>query len=261
MANRRRKTRSLLAAHTAVADEPPSGFLIPVRWINNVIGAFLLPVAVIFTQTFFQAFSRETVQHAFWRTEEFWFFASGALCWTVLFFISPRPIRIYVFGHELTHAVWVWLMGGRVSEFEVQPEGGYIITDKSNFWIALAPYFYPIYSMMLLILYAVAGMFMDVSAYHRLFFALLGLTWAFHLSFTLWMIPKGQSDLSCHGTFFSLVLIYIMNLTVLSIMLIVGSQHVTWLAFGSEFFDNTVNFSAWVYELAAKWIAGLGPAT
>ena len=54
---------------------------------------------------------------------------------------------VYVFGHELTHALWVWLMGGRVSRFRVGRDGGHIVTDRNNFWIALAPYFFPLYSI------------------------------------------------------------------------------------------------------------------
>ena len=170
------------------------------------------------------------------------------MLWTIAFFGLPRPVLIYVFGHELTHAVWVWLMGGRVSDFSVGRDGGHIVTDRHNFWIALAPYFYPIYSILLVILYGFASMFWDLSPYHRVFFALLGITWTFHISFTLWMIPKGQSDLSYHGTFFSLVVIYSVNLIVLTVLLIVASPHVTCLGFARELFQNSIDFSAWVYS-------------
>ena len=47
--------------------------------------------------------------------EEFWFFSLGAVLWLIAFFGLSRPVLIYVFGHELTHALWVWFMGGRVS--------------------------------------------------------------------------------------------------------------------------------------------------
>lgn len=250
MANKRRKTRSRLSAQAVPLRNLQSAVCIPIWWVNTVIGIFLLPIAGILTQTFFASLSRETIHHGFWATEEFWFFALGALLWIIAFFGLPRPILIYVFGHELTHAVWVWLMGGRVSQFKVGSDGGHIITDKHNVWIALAPYFYPIYSMALLVVYAVVSLFIDMSLYHRAFFGLLGSTWAFHITFTLWMIPKGQSDLSYHGTFYSLVLIYCMNLVVLGIMLIVASPHVTWIGFGRELLDNTENFASWIWSLA-----------
>lgn len=221
---------------------------VPTRWINTLIGIFLVPIACLLTQTFFTSLSRETISNAFWASEEFWFFGLGSILWLIVFFGLPRPVVVYVFGHELTHAIWVWLMGGSVTDFKVGRDGGHIVTDKNNVLIALAPYFYPIYSMILLVIYGVASLFTDMTPFHRIFLVLLGATWAFHVSFTLWMIPKGQSDLTYHGTFYSLVIIYIMNLLILSVMLIIASPHVSFLAFGRELLANTENFSAWAWE-------------
>jgi len=260
MANQRKKRSSRLdvsASHEIpdIEELPERSFFslpdfqIPIWWINTLIGIFLLPVAGIWTQTFFTGLTRETMANGFWASEEFWFFGLGVVLWVIAFFGLPRPVLIYVFGHELTHAIWVWLMGGRVSTFKFGSDGGHIITDKHNFWIALAPYFYPIYSILLVIVYGFASMVWDLSPYHRLFFALLGVTWAFHISFTLWMIPKGQSDLSYHGTFFSLVVIYLFNLILLTLLLILASPHVTCLGFGRELLANTIRFSSWTWAL------------
>lgn len=230
---------------------------IPSRWVKMIIGIFLLPPAGILTQTFFTCLSRETIHHAFWATGEFWFFALGCVLWTITFFGLPRPLWIYVFGHELTHAIWVIVMGGRVSKFKVSSDGGHIMTDTHNFWIALAPYFFPIYSVFVIALYGVAGCFWDIfhDPYaHQVLYTLLGMTWAFHVSFTLWIIPKGQSDLTYHGTFFSLVVIFIMNIAVLSVLLILSSPHVTWRLFGRELFENTLTFSAWVHDWVQAWL-------
>ncbi len=234
------------------------GHRVPTWWINSVIGLFLVPLAGILTQTFFSCFSRLATHHQFWATEEFWFFSLGAILWTIAFFGLPRPLLIYVFGHELTHALWVWAMGGSVSAFKVHRDGGHIITDKHNFWIALAPYFFPLYSIFVIAIYGGVGLFYEVFPYRQLLFALIGVTWGFHVSFTLWMIPKGQSDLTYHGTFFSLVIIYMMNLVVLAILLIVAAPQVTWLSFADEFLDNTMNFSAWV---ASLWNGGAQAAS
>ncbi len=231
-------------------------------WRNTTAGLVLHAVAWDFTQAFFGAFSRATVEHAFWASDEFWFFALGAALWTLWFFGSiwsmgrPRPLRAYVFGHELTHAIWVWACFGRVSQFEVRRDGGHILTDTHNFWIALAPYFYPLYSLAVIILYGAASLFYNVAATTGTFmmltplqwlFLLLGATWAFHLSFTLWMIPKGQSDLTYHGTFFSLVVIYLMNVIILAVGLIVMAPEITFASFGRELLGNAGDF----YEAAA----------
>ena len=251
----KRKPRS---SRFDVSGTPPAArcsafdFPIPVRWVNTLIGIFLLPVAFIWTQTFFTVFSHLPMRlgHGpFWLTDEFWFFSMGVVMWVIVFFGASRPLLIYVFGHELTHALWVWLMGGRVSEFSVSRDGGHIVTNKHNVWIALAPYFFPLYSMLVIVIYGIAGMFWDLTpdVYHRLLYALIGATWAFHTTFTLWMIPKGQTDLTYHGTFFSLTVIYLMNLLVLTIFLMVAlPTHVKPLTFARAFRHNTVEFSAWV---------------
>ena len=252
--NQRTPRRLLLRAGSASARP----WTVPTWWVNTVIAIFLLPVAGLLTQTLFTSFHRAAAQHAFWATEEFWFFSLGAIVWVLAFLGSiwvsgePRPVRVYVFGHELTHAIWVWAMGGRVSQFKVRREGGYIVTNKHNFWIALAPYFYPVYSILVIFLYGVASLFYNLAPYTSVLFGLLGLTWAFHLSFTLWMIPKGQSDLSYHGTIFSLVVIYLMNVLVLSALLIVAAPEVTVSVFGHDLLGNAEDLSAWLWDLLRK---------
>jgi hypothetical protein len=229
---------------------PSSGaWMIPTRWLKFVVAIFLLPVCAIFTQTFFTVFARATVTHRLWAGAEFWFFSLGAILWLIAFFGLPRPMVVYVFGHELTHALWVLLMGGRVSRFRVGREGGHIVTDRNNFWIALAPYFFPLYSLMVIAAYGILGLFVNVQPYGRLLYALIGVTWAFHFTFTCWMIPKKQTDLTDHGTFFSLVVIYLMNLALLSAMLVLASAQITFADFGRELGTNLEKFAHWITSL------------
>ena len=207
-----------------------------------IFAIFLLPICGVLTQTFFTAFARATVTQRLWTGEEFWFFSLGAVLWLIAFFGLPRPILIYVFGHELTHALWVWLMGGRVSQFRVGPDGGHVVTTKANFWIALAPYFFPIYSILTIAIYGGLSLFLNMQPYGRLLYAVIGATWAFHFTFTCWMIPKNQTDLTDQGTFFSLVVIYLMNLLLLSVMLILASRQITFESFGADLLTNLGNF-------------------
>ena len=220
--------------------------MIPTRWVKFVVALFLLPICAILTQTFFTVFARATVTHRLWAGQEFWFFSLGAILWLIAFFGLPRPMLIYVFGHELTHAVWVLLMGGRVSRFRAGREGGHIVTDRNNFWIALAPYFFPLYSLIVIAGYGILGLFFNVQTYGRLLYALIGVTWAFHFTFTCWMIPKKQTDLTDHGTFFSLVVIYLMNLLLLSVMLVLASSQISFANLGHDFVVNTEKFAHWI---------------
>ena len=233
--------------------------MVPTRWVKFVIALFLLPICGILSLTFFSVFTRATVTHGFWAAEEFWFFSLGCVLWLIAFFGLPRPLVVYVFGHELTHAVWVWLMGGRVSQFRVSRDGGHIITDRNNFWIALAPYFYPLYSIIALAIYGLCSLVMDVQPFGRLLYGVIGVTWAFHFTFTCWMIPKSQTDLTDHGTLFSLVVIYLMNLLLLSVMLVIASGEISFVDFGREIGANVSWVADWVATLADRFSRGAHP--
>ena len=75
-----------------------------------------------------------------------WESLSGAACWVVIYSLLPKPMWVYVFGHELTHALWTWLFGGKVKKFKASAKGGHVIVTKNNFLISLAPYFFPVYA-------------------------------------------------------------------------------------------------------------------
>jgi hypothetical protein len=97
--------------------------------------------------------------------------------------------------------------------------------------------------------YGALGLFFNVQPYGRLLYALIGVTWAFHLTFTCWMIPKKQTDLTDQGTFFSLVVIYLMNLLLLSIMLVLASSQITFADLGRDFIANADKFGRWISSL------------
>ena len=46
--------------------------------------------------------------------------AAFALCWMAL----SHPVRAYVLGHELTHALWGLLFGAKPSKLKVTETGG-----------------------------------------------------------------------------------------------------------------------------------------
>ena len=229
---------------------------VPTRWVKSVFAVFLPPVCAILSQTFFTVFARATVTQQLWAGEEFWFFSLGAVLWLIAFFGLPRPIVVYVFGHELTHALWVLLMGGRISRFRVGRDGGHVVTNRTNFWIALAPYFFPLYSILAIGVYGLLSLFYNVQPYGPLLYAIVGATWAFHFTFTCWMIGKNQTDLTDHGTFFSLVLIYLLNLLLLSVMLVLASKQITFASFGSDFIANVGSFSHWIVDLFDRFSQG-----
>lgn len=253
---KRRVTVAPYVIPTRRGKPQPVPMTVPTKWVKFVFALFLLPLCAVLSQTFFTSFARATVADRLWAGEEFWFFSLGAILWLIGFFGLPRPLLVYVFGHELTHALWVWMMGGRVSRFKVGREGGHIVTDKNNFLIALAPYFFPLYSILVLGLYGLLSLFFNLQPYGRWLYALIGITWAFHLTFTCWMIPKNQTDLSENGTFFSLVVIYLINLLLLCVMLVVASPRITFVSFSTDLMHNVESFSTAVVGLSQRLSRG-----
>lgn len=126
--------------------------------------------------------------------------------------IVGSPSRVYVFGHELTHAVAAWISGGQVKSFKVGKNSGAVITDKINAVVALAPYMIPAYTILWTFAYGIAGFFWDVKKWIYTFFFGLGATLAFHWVFTIDALKQKQSDLDLLGPILSLVLIYWFNI-------------------------------------------------
>lgn len=86
---------------------------------------------------------------------------------------------------------------------------------KSNFLIALAPYFFPIYAIAIMVVFALGNMFWEWSRYLVYFHLLIGLAYAFHVTLTWHVLKTPQSDFAQHGYLFSLVLIWLANVGVL----------------------------------------------
>ncbi len=225
----RREMRSVQAAIAATAGHEDDG---SVEWTRRMtrwlVGLVLLPLCWVTTWTFLSRFSHAAVEQGFWHTAEFWYFALGALSmigWFWSGLLQSFFLYLYVFGHELTHAAFVVMFRGKVTNIHVSTEGGYITTNKTNLVIALSPYFVPFWSVVSALLYAVLRLTVDLKpGWDLVFYAMMGMTWTFHMVWTLWMIPRDQPDLKENGTFLSLVVIYLANLLVLVALLCVAAE-------------------------------------
>jgi len=185
--------------------------------IKFVIGLALLPFAYAISVSFFQQLNA----HQDWSNLDLttYWFAGGFVIWLLLFFMLPRPVLSYVLAHELTHALWGLLMGARVSRLRVSSKGGSVTLTKTNFLITLAPYFFPFYSILALIVYLLVNLKWDMSLYRPFWYAVFGLTWCFHLTFTVNMIGNHQPDIQEHGRIFSYIFIYCINLLTATILI------------------------------------------
>lgn len=182
------------------------------KWLKFILGVLLLPVCFGAASALSRVIGAAGNAHTFWVA-----FIGGAACWLTVFLLLPKPMLIYVFGHELTHAVWTWIFGGRVKKFKVGSKGGHVIITKSNFLIALAPYFFPLYAALVILVYVLGHILWDWHHYVVWFHFLLGAAYAFHLTLTWYILQTRQSDITEQGYLFSATVIWIGNVLVLLI--------------------------------------------
>jgi len=151
-----------------------------------------------------------------WPWQELLLLAIGSLIATVAFGLLPRPMWLYVFGHEATHALAVWISGGKVSKFQVSSDGGHIISDRMSAWIALSPYIIPFYPLVIgLAWVGAATIWGTLREWQNLFWIVWGCSWGFHFAFTFSVLRTEQPDFSSQGYIFSFVTIALGNLWLL----------------------------------------------
>jgi hypothetical protein len=217
---------------------------VPKRWVKFPTGVLLLLPCFVLTLTFYGAFLKSAAQGWFFGSAEVQGFALGGLL-GLLWFFAFKPLRLlYVMGHELTHALWVWFHGGRVHDFHVRENGGHVVTDRTNTLIILAPYFFPFYTLVWVVAYGVSVFGLGLDAFPSLLYFGIGFTWFLHLAYTLWMIQKGQPDIEYGGGFFSLTVIYLANLSFISVLLVMASPSVTGSMFAGDLLHNATEVSA-----------------
>jgi hypothetical protein len=180
------------------------------KLLKMVIGVLLLPLCVGSAWTLWRMLPVFGSAHAIWLP-----LAAGAAAWMLVYTLFPRPMWLYVAGHELTHAASTWLFGGRVRKIRVTAEGGHVVMSKTNFVIALAPYFFPFYVAVVLLMFMVAHLVWPWSRLEVWFLASLGAAYAFHVTLTGHILKTRQSDITEHGYLFSASIIFLGNTLVL----------------------------------------------
>ena len=183
------------------------------HFLYGLLGLFLLPAAMGLGQTFYQLLVEAQTDPVAGATLAR--FLIGVAVWLVLFFVLPRPVRGYVLAHEFSHALAAWISGEKVSRLRVGKHGGSVLVSNPTLFIALAPYMLPFYSLLLLLGTAIAGLWLDLSAWIPWMPFLLGLTWSFHLSFTILSLALGQSDIHPFGPVCAYPVIFTGNLLIL----------------------------------------------
>ena len=180
--------------------------------------------------------------------------ASGAGCWVVVYLFIPRQTWLYVVGHELTHVVWSWAFGGRLKEFKVSARGGHVVITKSNFLVALAPYFFPLYAMLVGLIFGAVHWFWPEPKAIPVFHVLLGAAYAFHVTWTLEILRTRQSDIENQGYLFSAVVVALGNLLVMIFGIALLSGQPAAMDVLKDLLGHSVRAYQWIWGQGGYWL-------
>jgi hypothetical protein len=185
-------------------------------------------------------------------TAQEWALPIGFTLWFIIYMLFPKPWRTYVLAHELTHALWGLMMGARIGKMNVKRDGGSVELSKTNFVISLAPYFFPLYTVIVILVYLGVGFFIDLTHLRWIGLGLVGFTWSFHLTFTIAMLSQHQSDVHYNGRLFSYSIVYLFNvLGICCWITAVGAP--SW----DDFVNQLLDFSAAWYEVTWDFLSTL----
>ena len=180
------------------------------KWLKFVVAILLLPVCAGAALALWRVLCASGEADVVWVP-----LLAGGACWGIVFILLPRPLWLYVFGHESTHALWAWIFGGRVKQMKVSAAGGHVVVSRSNFIIVLAPYFFPFYAALVIALFAIGNFFGDWLGALVWFHLALGAAYGFHVTLTWHALQTRQSDITSQGYLFSAVIIFLGNCAVL----------------------------------------------
>jgi hypothetical protein len=226
---RRSPKRPSLANTPALHNNPP----VP-KWVKFIIAVLLLPVCIAAGQTLWQ------VMRVCGKADTTLVpISAGAACWFAIYLLLPKPMWIYVFGHELTHVIWVWLFGGSVKKFKVTSSGGHVIVDKTNFIIALSPYFFPLYAIIVVGVFVAGHLLWNWQNFFVWFHLLIGATYAFHVTLNAHALKTQQTDITSQGFLFSAVVIFLGNVLVLLLGLPLLTAKLNLATMFQWWYDNT----------------------
>jgi len=215
------------------------------KFIKFVIGIILIPACIGATIAFYKLFfiRGDLVKNQYW-------FIVGFVVYVIIYSILQNPIKTYVYGHELSHVLWTWLFKGKVKDFSATVDGGSVTVTKSNFLIALAPYFFSFYTFLAVLVYLVIISFWRIGHLgNDIFHFILGFSWAFHFVLTIYVILKEQDDIKENGALFSIFFIYLANIAFLGFLFVYLSEVVTLEEFIAGMTKQIKNQYLYIFKL------------
>ena len=221
------------------------------NFLRLLLGFALIPTCWGVSRAFFDAIVIAAGVSG-WMSVEALSLLGGIAAFAMSWFALSHPVRMYVLGHELTHALWGLLFGARPSDVRVSASGGSVRLTKSNMLITLAPYFFPFYTFIVIVVALVTYAFFRPLPFLPLWLFLVGFTWSFHVLFTLETLGQRQPDVKLYGRIFSWTFIFLVNVAIVLVWLALMTP-LTFAELGQILLDRIV--SAYVQLGLCCWRA------
>jgi hypothetical protein len=184
------------------------------RVLKLLLGIFIIPVCIGVSLGLYEQLSRIKAISYYHQK----YFVLGIVAYLVVHAVIFKPSYLYIFSHEFMHAIATWISGGKVTSFKVSSKGGSVAVTKNNLFIALAPYFFPFYTIVVTLIFFTAKFFLKDSINYNPFLFAIGFALAFHIILTVDFLKIRQTDLMHAGYLFSICLIYIVNLIIIGLI-------------------------------------------
>lgn len=222
--------------------------------VRLIISIFLLPLLLVLVYNFLQLFF-SFAEKTSAVTIPFWLGVGVYLLFQMIFF---KPMATYVFGHELTHAIAGILSGAQIKKFKVSKKGGSVTLNKDNIFITLSPYFFPLYSVIIIVIYFALAWFIDKTKIYSWFLFFSGAALAFHYALTFYAIKIGQEDMRVYGNFFSLIFVCFVNIIMVVFVLAwIFPDTINVKDFFVKVFYNGVEFYKYIFTGVYKCLVSL----
>lgn len=172
---------------------------------------------------------------------EFYAFAGGAVFYLATMIFAGYNISrtMQIISHELTHTLFAYLTFHDAGRIRVNPDdsgGEMIVKGGGNWLITLAPYFFPLFSFLYMLL--MPGLVI-ASQNHFLVHAIFGYFFGYYWGTVLSQVHPQQTDIIKEGYLFSTIFIVGANLYVTGII----------LAFNSKQWDGVKEYLGLVWKL------------
>ena len=211
--------------HTLGGVDPDFALFWPVRLVLSIALILTSGISLVaIVKWWLQVIQAE----GFWSRPQTVFPLLGVAVFFSLLLVARRAVStVYVFAHEMTHVAFSYLTGGEArDDLHVTSSGGCVTPYKANFLVTLSPYFFPAYTIVVVGTFGMASLLIDLNLEIILgvrlvdvVYLFVGMTMAMHLLFTVYMLLRGQSDVTMQGWIFSLLVIFQVNVLVVAALL------------------------------------------